>query len=57
LAAAKARQTEGTIPPESLRPEAYAVRSDAIILDRGVSWFEATKERRVAVDGTNPDCP
>ena len=57
LAAAKAMQTDGTIPVESMRPEAYAVRSDAVILDPGVSWFEATRERRVAVAGTNPDCP
>jgi hypothetical protein len=50
-------QADGTIPVESTQPEAYAVRSDAVILDPDVSWFEATKERRVVIAGTNPDCP
>jgi hypothetical protein len=33
------------------------VRSDAVILDANVSWFEATKERRLVTAGMNPDCP
>lgn len=57
LAAAKALRDEGTMPPEPTHPEAYAVRSDAIILDAGVPWFEATERRRAVVPGTNPDCP
>ena len=57
LAAAKAMQDAGTVPPESMQPDAYAVRSDAVILAPELSWFEATKERRLAIAGTNPDCP
>ncbi len=57
LAAAKAMQSDGTIPPETRQPEAYAVRSDAVILDSNLSWFEETKERRLAIAGINPDCP
>ena len=57
LAAAKAMQKDGTVPPETMQPDAYGVRSDAVILDANVSWFEATKERRLVTAGMNPDCP
>jgi phthalate 4,5-dioxygenase len=57
LAAAKALRDEGAFPPEPMQPGVFAVRSDAVILAPGVSWFDATKERRAVVAGTNPDCP
>ncbi|MEA2640276.1 MAG: hypothetical protein QOF51_1670 [Chloroflexota bacterium] len=56
LQAAKALRDRGEAPEEIAKPGAYAVRSDAVLLPGGESWFAATTERRKALAGINPDC-
>jgi len=56
LDAARALRERGALPGEIMQPECYAVRSDALLLQVGESWFDATAERRKAVSGVNPDC-
>jgi hypothetical protein len=56
LEAARALRDEGTVPGQIEDPACYAVRSDALLLSAGQSWFEATVERRRARAGINPDC-
>jgi hypothetical protein len=56
LEAAKAHRASGAVPGEIADPGCYAVRSDALLLPAGQSWFEATSERRQVLAGVNPDC-
>lgn len=56
LETAKALRDRGVVPGEIDEPACYAVRSDAVLLDAGQSWFDATAERRLARAGVNPDC-
>jgi phthalate 4,5-dioxygenase oxygenase subunit len=56
LESARALLQAGTLPGEIAEPACYAVRSDALLLPRGESWFEATTERRKALAQANPDC-
>ena len=57
LREAMALQEEGTAPEELARPEAYSVRSDAVLIPADASWIEATEERRKVLAGLNPACP
>lgn len=56
LRSAKLLRERGTVPEEVLQPDRYMVRSDAVLLPAGESWFEATEERRKATLGVNPAC-
>jgi phenylpropionate dioxygenase-like ring-hydroxylating dioxygenase large terminal subunit len=56
LEAAKALRDQAAVPREITEPQSYAVRSDALLLQTGESWFAATTERRKALAGVNPDC-
>jgi hypothetical protein len=56
LEAAKSLREHGTVPAEIDEPDCYAVRSDALFLSAGESWFEATADRRKVLAGINPDC-
>jgi hypothetical protein len=57
LQAANALRNEGVAPFQVHDPACYAVRSDAVLIPAGESWFEATVERRKVLAGINPDCP
>jgi phenylpropionate dioxygenase-like ring-hydroxylating dioxygenase large terminal subunit len=46
--AARALRENGAVPPGAEQPSVYAVRSGGIVLPSGVSWVEATDERRKA---------
>ncbi|HET8618364.1 MAG TPA: hypothetical protein VFM27_05375, partial [Acidimicrobiales bacterium] len=48
IAAVKAHQASGTVPPGVDDPEAYRVRSGGIFLPKGADWVEATRELRRA---------
>jgi len=54
---AKALRDNGAIPPELSTPDCYLARADAVLLDAGDSWQEATAERRIARAGINSDSP
>jgi len=57
IAEAIALSNEGSMPEEISHPEAYRVRSDAILIPADASWIEATEERRKVLAGLNPACP
>jgi hypothetical protein len=57
LRATKELQEHGTIPAEVDDPEAYMVRSDAVLIPAGESWIAATEDRRRVLAGVNPACP
>jgi phthalate 4,5-dioxygenase len=46
LAAAKALQENGTVPPGVDQPELYHQRSGEVILPRSADWWDATKQLR-----------
>jgi len=48
IAAARAVQEHGTPPPGSENPDAYAVRSGAVMIPKTARWVEATTELRKA---------
>ena len=51
IAAARALQESGAMPPGVEQPEVYRQRSGGVILDEGADWVEATRElRRAYVD-------
>jgi nitrite reductase/ring-hydroxylating ferredoxin subunit len=54
LEAARALCERGVTPPAALEPALYRVRGAAVLLPRGATWLEATKEHRMAVPGVNP---
>ena len=56
LAAARLLRECGTAPEEVHSPESYMVRSDAVLLPPGVSWFTATEDRRKVTPDVNPAC-
>ena len=56
LNAARLLRERGTVPEEVSEPNAYMVRSDALLLPKDESWFAATEGRRQAVPGVNPAC-
>ena len=57
IAAAKTYRDQGIQPAELADPDCFYARGDAVILDEGDHWFEATAHRRAVVAGVNPDCP
>jgi phenylpropionate dioxygenase-like ring-hydroxylating dioxygenase large terminal subunit len=54
LEATRALCDRGVSPPGALEPALYRVRGAAVLLPKGVSWMEATKEHRTAIPGVNP---
>jgi phenylpropionate dioxygenase-like ring-hydroxylating dioxygenase large terminal subunit len=48
IAAARALEQEGTVPPGVDRPDVYRQRSGGIILDQDADWIEATAQLRQA---------
>ncbi|MGH2363767.1 MAG: Rieske 2Fe-2S domain-containing protein [Chloroflexota bacterium] len=46
IAAARALEQDGTIPPGVDEPQAYGVRSGGVYLPDGSDWLEATKDLR-----------
>jgi phthalate 4,5-dioxygenase len=48
LAAIKAHQEAGTVPPGVDQPEAYRLRPGGVVLPNGTDWVEATTELRKA---------
>jgi phthalate 4,5-dioxygenase oxygenase subunit len=57
LREARALAEDGEEPAEVDTPEAYNIRSDAILIPADASWIEATEERRKVIAGVNPACP
>jgi phthalate 4,5-dioxygenase len=48
IAAARALQESGAVPPGAERPEVYRQRSGGVILDEDADWVEATRDLRQA---------
>jgi hypothetical protein len=57
LRAARELRDEGVVPSQATDPECYQVRSDALLLEEGESWIDASAERRKVLPGVNPSCP
>src|SRR6202165_5088843 len=47
IAAARALDEQGVLPPGVNEPEVYRQRSGGVILPRNVNWWDATEERRM----------
>jgi len=48
IAAIRAHEQNGAVPPGVDTPEAYRVRSGGVLLPEGADWVEATRELRQA---------
>ena len=48
IQATRALAENGTTPPGVDHPEVYALRAGGLILDEGVDWLEATREKQKA---------
>jgi phthalate 4,5-dioxygenase oxygenase subunit len=46
IAAARALEEQGVVPPGVHNPELYRQRSGGVILPRELNWWDATEERR-----------
>ena len=55
IKAAKALNTDGTLPPGVDDPSVYRHRSGGVILPRSADWLDATKDLRKAFTQHNPE--
>jgi hypothetical protein len=54
IAAARALEEQGVVPPGVDNPELYRQRSGGVILPRDVNWWDATAERRTQFVARTP---